>query len=247
MKINMSRDVTTRVHWVLDNILPPVVRDCKPVMKVLAWLIYGKYGKYYLNFKEDGKFLEMGDEEIRDYYVMIEPIITRKTDINRSCLKVLFQKVKLFEGAGTKVLDISCGRGYLATALAKRFPTLSVTGCDINIPDKMRKNIPGNLTYVEGNIEKLCFQDHEFDIVICAHTLEHVVHADQALEELRRVCKRKLIIIVPCQREYQYTMDFHVQFFPYPYSLQKFTGNMNSICKKIDRDLYYEEDMGIRK
>lgn len=67
--------------------------------------------------------------------------------------------------------------------------------------------------------------------------------ARKAYEELRRVCKRKLIIIVPCQREYHYTMDFHVQFFPYTHSLLQFTGNNNAICKKVGNDLFYEEEL----
>ena len=52
MKINMSRDITNKVHWMLDNILPPIIRESKLCMGLLAYIIYGKYGKYYLNFKE---------------------------------------------------------------------------------------------------------------------------------------------------------------------------------------------------
>ena len=92
MKINMSRDITNKVHWMLDNILPPIVRESKVLMGILAYVIYGKYGKYYLNFKENNKYLTMTDDEIRDYYSMIEPIITRPTDINKSCLEILFSR-----------------------------------------------------------------------------------------------------------------------------------------------------------
>lgn len=239
MKINMSRDITNKVHWILDNILPPCFRDCKPLMGLLAFIIYGKYGKYYLNFKEEGKFLNMSEEEMKEYYVMIEPIITRPTDINNACMELLFDRVQ--QNRPTKILDISCGRGYLSYKLAESFTEASIVGCDINIPLEMRKQQWNNLEFVEGNIEHLPFADEEFDMVISTHTLEHVINAEQALSELRRVCKNKLIIIVPCQREYKYTMDFHVQFRPYTHSLQKFTGRTDSICKKISNDLFYEE------
>ena len=217
------------------------MRDCKPLMGVLAFIIYGKYGKYYLNFKEEGKFLNMSEEEMKEYYVMIEPIITRPTDINKACMDLLFDKVRK-EGP-TKILDISCGRGYLSCKLADTFGETSIVGCDINIPKEMEKKQKRNLKFVEGNIEHLPFPNEEFDMVISTHTLEHVINAELALSELRRVCKNKLIIIVPCQREYKYTMDFHVQFWPYTYSLQKFTGRTDSICKKICNDLFYEEDV----
>lgn len=100
MKINMSRDITNKVHWMLDNILPPVFRESKLFMGMLAWIIYGKYGKYYLNFKENNRYLTMTDEEIRDYYVMIEPIITRPTDVNHACQVKLFDMMPKLCGGG---------------------------------------------------------------------------------------------------------------------------------------------------
>jgi ubiquinone/menaquinone biosynthesis C-methylase UbiE len=235
----MSRDITNKVHWMLDNLVPPILRDNKFLMRILAYIIYGKYGKYYLNFKENGHHLTMTDEEFKNYYVMVEPIITRATDINSACQKILLKKSQNW--GGQKVLDVSCGRGWLSCELAKACPNADIYGCDINIPESMKKLENNNLHFVEGNIEKLPFVDGEFDVVISTHTLEHVIHAKQAYDELKRVCKKLLIIIVPCQREYQYTMDFHVQFFPYTHSLLKFTGNYEAVCKKIDNDLYYEE------
>lgn len=179
---------------------------------------------------------------MKEYYSMIEPIITRPTDINKACLDILFRRYSNLK-RGIKVLDVSCGRGYLSAELAKRNPHAEIFGCDINIPDSVRNLETTNLHFVEGNAIKLPFQDDYFDIVISAHTLEHIVEAKKAYEELRRVCKKRLIIIVPCQREYHYTMDFHVQFFPYTHSLLQFTGNYKAMCKKIDNDLFYEENV----
>lgn len=241
MKIKMNRDITNKVHWMLDNILPPVIRESKVCMGLLAYVIYGKYGKYYLNFKENNKYLSMTDDEIKSYYAMIEPIITRPTDINKACLDMLYRSS--VNWGGYRVLDISCGRGFLSNELAKRCPEAEIYGCDINIPGSVKQLETENLHFIEGNAINLPFKDKHFDIVICAHTLEHIVDAKKAYEELRRVCKRKLIIIVPCQREYHYTMDFHVQFFPYTHSLLQFTGNNNAICKKVGNDLFYEEEL----
>ncbi len=239
MKISMGRDITNKVHWILDNLLPPIMRESKFLMGILAWGIYGKYGKYYLNFKENGKYLTMSDEDFKHYYEMIEPIITRPTDINNACMKKLLEESGGWGGA--RVLDISCGRGYLSKELVAHNEKISVVGCDINIPKALLDCQTDRLKFVSGNIEHLDFGDKSFDIVISTHTLEHVINAKQAYNELRRVCKKKLIIIVPCQRQYKYTMDFHVQFFPYEFSLLQFTGNYGAKCVKIGGDLWYEE------
>lgn len=241
MKISMSRDITNKVHWMLDNLVPPILRESKFCMGILACIIYGKYGKYYLNFKENGQYLKMTDEEIKDYYVMVEPIITRPTDVNHACQEILFKEC--LNWGGVRVLDISCGRGYMSRKFAELCPSAKIYGCDINIPESLKQEETENLHFVEGNATNLPFEDGYFDVVISCHTLEHIVDAKKAYLELKRVCKKKLIIIVPCQREYHYTMDFHVQFFPYTHSLLQFTGNYDAICKKIDNDLYYQEDI----
>ena len=241
MKIKMSRNITNKVHWFLDNILPPIIRENTFCMGVLAYIIYGKYGKYYLNFKESGKYLTMSDDEIKEYYEMIEPLITRPTDINSKCQNKLFENCSKWNHL--KILDISCGRGWLSLELAQRCPETQIYGCDINIPEELKKKETGNLHFVEGNALNLPFEDNEFDVVISTHTLEHIVDAKRAYLELRRVCKNKLIIIIPGQREYKYTMDFHVQFWPYTHSFLQFTGNYNAYCEKIDHDIYYEENI----
>jgi len=64
-----------------------------------------------------------------------------------------------------------------------------------------------------GNIEALPFPDKAFDVVICSHTLEHVLDLPKAISELKRIAKTKLIITVPKQRYYLYTFDLHIHFF----------------------------------
>lgn len=240
MKITLSRNITNKVHWLLDNILLPIIRENKTMMRILAWGIYGKYGKYYIEFKENGKYLFLSEEEFKNYYVMVEPIIKRPTDINRECLQLIDAQVSRLE-PGSKILDISCGRGFLSKYIATRYPDMYVCGCDINILEDLYKiNMP-NLKFVEGSIENIPFEDGYFDCVISTHTLEHIIYAHRAVNELRRVCNDELIIVVPCQREYKYTMDFHVQFFPYTHSLIQFMENPKAICKKVKGDLFYIE------
>lgn len=66
--------------------------------------------------------------------------------------------------------------------------------------------------------------------------LEHIKDLQLALEELRRICKKRLIIVVPRQREYKYTFDLHINFFPYEYTFQKLINNENAKILEIDHD-----------
>jgi ubiquinone/menaquinone biosynthesis C-methylase UbiE len=59
----------------------------------------------------------------------------------------------------------------------------------------------------------LPFGDRAFDTVVCAHTLEHIPDLFRAAAELRRVAHR-VIVVVPRQRYYRYTVDYHLHFFP---------------------------------
>ncbi|MDR1758272.1 MAG: class I SAM-dependent methyltransferase [Bacteroidales bacterium] len=67
---------------------------------------------------------------------------------------------------------------------------------------------------IGGNIENMPFEDNAFDVVICNHTLEHVLNIQKAVSELKRITRTKLIVTVPKQRYYHYTLDEHINFFP---------------------------------
>lgn len=64
------------------------------------------------------------------------------------------------------------------------------------------------------------FEDNSFDTVICTHALEHIKNEKKALKELRRICRKKLIIVVPRQRDFRYTFDLHINFYPYRYNVE---------------------------
>ena len=87
-----------------------------------------------------------------------------------------------------------------------------------------------------ADITDLPFADNSFDIVLCTHTLEHIREPKKALDELIRVAKQRLIIVVPRQREYRYTVDFHINFFPYMYSFRRFIGIENALYLDLKGD-----------
>jgi len=233
MKLN--RDFTNRINWILDNIIPPFIRDSSFFMSFLFGLLYKDKKKYYLEFKEKKPF--MSGEELSAYYSEVSDLEhnQRETDLNSKCIDKILKNI-----IGDNILDIACGRGFLAKKIALD-QSKKVTGIDI-IPPSL--NSGNNLTFIKGNIEEIRFEDKFFDTVISTHTLEHTPDIKKAVSELRRVAKKRLIIVVPKQREYRYSFDFHIHFFPYMFSLLNLldTQGRKWECLDLDGDFFYMED-----
>src|SRR3546814_13808621 len=105
---------------------------------------------------------------------------------------------------GSSALDVGCGTGYLLHVLAVGRTEMKLTGVYVIIDSETRKRAEG-ISFHEANIERLPFPDKSFDTVICTHVLEHILDFRGALAELRRVAAKRLIIVVPQEREYRFT------------------------------------------
>jgi SAM-dependent methyltransferase len=229
----LRRDFTRHLNFIFDNLIPPWLRDNKYFMYPFFYSLFGSKTRHFMEFKT--KAHRMSGDEFRDLYVFLaDKHLQRKTDLNRRTIEYILGSI-----TGEKVLDIACGRGYIVGLLAGRFPGKQIYGIDIVIPRV--DDMPENLVISAGNVEKIDYPDRFFDTVICAHTLEHTQNLEKAVGELRRVCGQKLIIVVPMQREYKYTFDLHLHFFPYPESLSRVLKNPEADCRVIDGDIVYTE------
>lgn len=220
----LSREVTSKLNWILDNLLPPLIRDNRVFMKILFKIVLGRKYKYYLEFKERCNYLS--NEEINQYYAFLEDtFVKRETHCNSSCVDFILKQVK----SGERILDVGGGNGYLAKKINK------YCGNEVYLLDVVDKKLEKGIIFQKGSILDIPFEDNFFDTVICTHTLEHIRDNKKALEETRRVCKNKLIIVLPKQREYKYTCDLHIHFFPYQYNVRNFVGNKAKIML-LDKD-----------
>jgi 2-polyprenyl-3-methyl-5-hydroxy-6-metoxy-1,4-benzoquinol methylase len=126
----------------------------------------------------------------------------------------------LFKYAGRKILDVGCATGsYVRLLLARGYDAY---GIDL-LPSPQWIEIPeGRLR--QGDIQDLPFKDREFDSVTAFEVLEHVENIDNAIEELKRVARKNIILSVPnCERleifkesglVYHHWVDrTHVHFF----------------------------------
>jgi len=238
MAVKMSRNLTLRINWVLDQLVPPIIRDAKWFMYMPLNMAFKNKKHLFFNFKNDVN--KITEKEFIKYYEDAESVnIERPTDLNNECIDLIMENLK-----GKIVLEIAVGRGYMAKKIHEAGH--NVTAGDIIINDELKSNNP-DIKFVETNIENMPFEDKEFDSVVCTHTLEHVLDFQAAVRELRRVGKR-LIICVPKQRPYKYTFDFHVHFFPYLFSFLLAMGKKENevTCINAGGDIFYVEDVATK-
>jgi SAM-dependent methyltransferase len=93
---------------------------------------------------------------------------------------------------GETVLDAGCGRGNLASALARRAKDVHIAGIDFSpqyIEHATRQNHSPNITFRVGDICALPFADASSDRVLSQLVLHFVPDTERAVSELRRVAR----------------------------------------------------------
>ncbi len=205
-------------------------------MRLPMRLVFGRHAPLVMDFKR--RAYEMTDDEIVSVYEEVGThSLTRGTDLNAACAARVLADV-----VGPSVLEVGCGEGALAIAMSR---TATVTACDIVVRREVRERYP-TVTFREANVERLPFGDGEFDTVVSTHTLEHVRDLRRAMDEIRRVAKRRVIVVVPKERPYLYTFNLHLHFFPYEHVLRAALGEpawTDAVCETVGSDLYHREDV----
>lgn len=104
---------------------------------------------------------------------------------------------------GDRALDLCCGTGDIALALARR--GAETTGLDfsekmLEVAAHRQKQIPNSehrtLNFVQGDAQQLPFPDNSFDIVTMGYGLRNLTSWERGLEEMERVAKPSARIIV---------------------------------------------------
>ena len=108
--------------------------------------------------------------------------------VSPSALKLAYIKE---HAKGSTALDVGCGRGWYASALADA--GFAVTGID-----QFNRVEDGRITVLERDITApLPFEDGQFDTVVMFDILEHLEDEAGILEEIARICRGRLILSVP--------------------------------------------------
>lgn len=98
---------------------------------------------------------------------------------------------------GEAVLDLGCGTGALASALAERSRTSRILGVDFSpayIEYARRHYASERLTFEVGDACSLALPDQSFDRVLALLMLHFVPSAERAVAEMRRVARPGAIV-----------------------------------------------------
>jgi ubiquinone/menaquinone biosynthesis C-methylase UbiE len=171
-------------------------------------------------------------ERLRRLYASINSVSrNRPTDLAPSHLKLILD---LDLTKYKTLIDVGCGKGFLLERIKVKFPHLEVRGCDV--VNALRDP---TIMFTEADLAQLPFPDKYFDVVISCHTIEHIPELQRAVDELKRIANGKLIIVTPRQRYFYYTLDEHVNFFPFQEKLTHLLGLPRYDCRLLDGDWMY--------
>ncbi len=132
-------------------------------------------------------------------------------------------------GYTKSILDVGCGRAWVAENFLKK--NVQVFSLDISItnPLKAIKKYPDTNHFgIAADSFTLPFSDSSFDCVIASEIIEHVVDPEKFVKELLRVVKKKgcLIISTPYKEKIQYYLCIHCnQLTPVNAHLHSFDEN----------------------
>lgn len=100
-----------------------------------------------------------------------------------------------------KVLDAGCGEGFGVYDLARRDPSLSLTGIDLDgeAVAYARARFGAIATFEQGTILDLPYENGARDLVLCSEVLEHLSAPGRAVAELKRVARTHVLITVPLE------------------------------------------------
>jgi SAM-dependent methyltransferase len=190
-----------------------VVREWRPLNAVLARFVHGS--QFDLDFKQ--RAFHMSDREFAEAYAKLAQggARFRETDTTPD------QIAAILDAARGAVLEVGSGNGVIAERL--RGAGHDVVAVEVTRESADETARRAGCPVALAALPDLPFADRAFDTVVCSHTLEHIPDLYRAACELRRVAKR-VIVVVPCQRYYRYTVDYHLHFFPHAAPLEHLLG-----------------------
>jgi demethylmenaquinone methyltransferase/2-methoxy-6-polyprenyl-1,4-benzoquinol methylase len=95
--------------------------------------------------------------------------------------------------AGDRALDLCCGTGDIALALARQ--GADVTGLDFSekmlevAAHRLEKSKSGRLKFIQGDAQSLPFPDNSFDAITVGYGLRNLSNLETGLREMVRVAK----------------------------------------------------------
>lgn len=111
--------------------------------------------------------------------------------------EVIAEKVEFVEPrSGEVALDVACGSGTFALALAQRLERVYGVDLTLEMLGEARKGLKrpdakaaGKVAFYRAEADTLPFADGTFDLVTCGHSFHHFPEPEKMLTEMTRVTK----------------------------------------------------------
>lgn len=121
----------------------------------------------------------------RWYSAMDDPVALLRAE-NRVEIPWVLERLE----RGDSVLDVGCGGGFLANALAEmRFKVTGVDVSEESLAVARRHDSTRTVDYRFGDAYSLPFEDKSFDVVCAMDFLEHIEDPQRAIKEFSRVLR----------------------------------------------------------
>lgn len=241
MPFPLKRDFVCRLRLLVDS-MPEQIRNSRALFEVAHRLFGVPPSLFYFRERYRAGLIADLNSLYTRHSALSLPQASRDTDINSFHLRLIKDYLRTLP-PGSTVMDVGCGSGYLLSCLSRINSTHDYLGIDLCVPDLARAD-GSKVQYIQGDLltELEKTQDKSYDLVICAHVLEHLSDPSLVLARLRRIAKKHLIIICPVEKEYRWGLNYHIHFFSTPADLLSlFTeppldtsdGTRFSICTRL--------------
>ena len=121
----MERRLTNIFRFILDEIIPPFIRDNRIFMYPLFYYWFkGKHIALMMNFKNE--VLTLSRHDLTNIYKHLDcRAKDRETDLNKNTVQKILSTM---DPTSKNVIDVGCGNGYL---LRKMDNSINKFGCDV--------------------------------------------------------------------------------------------------------------------
>jgi ubiquinone/menaquinone biosynthesis C-methylase UbiE len=136
--------------------------------------------------------------------------------------------------AGKKVLDVGCGLAYGTALMAASASTITGVDYDQKTVDENidRYKSITNLSFKQGVIPPLPFEDQSFDVITAFQFIEHIAPRKEFLKECLRVLKPggSLLVTTPNVKKSLARNPFHV----HEYTFEEMNNEVSSLTKSFE-------------
>lgn len=122
-----------------------------------------------------------------------------ETVYNGKCYKGIAEKIKEYVTEEDIVLECACGTGLLTLPMAQKCKKLIATDYSVGMLRQTKKKVANyeNTKVGKASILGLPYKSGSFDVVVAANVIHLLDEPENAISELKRVCKPNGTIILP--------------------------------------------------